>query len=200
MDEILAIPGLILRGTWPSALRANLEEALFSHIGVENLSFLLKNQPVTVRFGGSENLVVGAYYGLTSGSRITLFANQCTNPVINILHEFGHLVDNLWGDFFTNNLQRVEFRRNGMFFGGWNGRKYLGLRRDVVRTEVLKQRRVAGGDAWQQRGGQAHWEDWADIFSNARLKNIDEGNELGGQILAFVARMDAHVKETPIPL
>jgi len=194
MDENLAALGLSLTGAWPAALRANLEEALFTHIGEENLRFWLKNQLVTLRFGGNKKLVVGTYYGLTSGSRITFFANQSTNPVINVLHEFGHLVDNLWGDFFTNNLKNVSFRRNETFFAGWNGLKYLGLRRDVIRTQVLKEPRVGGGDAWQQRGGQPHWEDWADIFSNAILENIDPGNEVGEQILAFVARMDAHVK------
>jgi hypothetical protein len=78
-------------------------------------------------------------------------------------------------------------------FGGWDGGKYRGLPGQVIRTEVLKAGRIAGGDAWQQRGGTAHFEDWADIFSNAMLGNINAENEIGRQILAFVARMNAHV-------
>lgn len=198
MNERLVAHGLSLTGTWPTALQTNLEEALFTHIGEENIGFWLKKRPVTLRFGGSDRLRIGTYYGLTSGTKITFFANQSTNPVINILHEFGHLVDNLWDDFFTNSLKMEEFCRNERFFAGWNGRDYLGLRRDFIRSDVLMQRNIAGGDAWQQRGGKAHWEDWADIFSNAMLGNFNAGNEVGGQILAFVARMNAHVREAPV--
>lgn len=108
MDEILADLGITLIGTWPSALRANFDDALFNRIGVEKLKLWFKDLPVSFRFGGSEKLAVGSYYGLTSGSKITFFANQNTNPVINILHECGHVVDNLWDDFFTNNLKGVE--------------------------------------------------------------------------------------------
>lgn len=195
MDEILADLGITLIGTWPSALRANFDDALFNRIGVEKLKLWFKDLPVSFRFGGSEKLVVGSYYGLTSGSKITFFANQNTNPVINILHECGHVVDNLWEDFFTNNLKGVEFRRKEAYFAGWNGFKYLGLRGDIIRAEVLKERRVAGGDAWQQRGGTPHWEDWADIFSNVMLENINEENELGRQILDFVTQMETHTKK-----
>ena len=199
MDEILATLGITLKGNWPAALRANFDDALFNRLGEEKLRLWFKNLPVSFRFGGQERLAAGTYYGLTSGSRITFFANQNTNPVINILHECGHVVDNLWEDFFTDSLEKMDFRRNEMFFAGWNGRKYLGLRRDVIRTEVLKEPRVAGGDAWQQRGGTAHWEDWADIFSNVMLGNINEENEIGQQILAFVSRMEIHVRETAGP-
>ena len=194
MSENLSNLGFSMLGTWPDPLRANLEEALFTYIGEENLRLWLNNKPVTIRFGGGNKMVAGIYHGLTSGSRITLFANQTTNPVINILHEFGHLVDNLWGDFFTNHLEKTPFLRNQAFFGGWNGRAYLGLRRDIIRSEVLKARGIAGGDAWQQRGGVPHWEDWADIFSNATLGNINPENEVGKQILDFVALMNKHVK------
>jgi len=198
MDEILAALGLSLKGTWPAALRANFDEALFNRLGEEKLRLWFKNLPVSFRFGGKEELAVGTYFGLTSGSRITFFANQNVNPVINILHECGHVIDNLWEDFFTESLKKVEFRRNNTFFAGWNGLKYLGLRREVLRAEVLKEPRIAGGDAWQQRGGTAHWEDWADIFSNAMLGNFNEENEVGQQILAFVARMEAHAREAVV--
>jgi hypothetical protein len=194
MAETLADLGLTLTGTWPPALRRNLRRAVFRHIGADNLKLWLNGQNATLHFGGPAKLAAGSYYGRTSGSRITFYANGNTNPIVNVLHEFGHLVDNLWKDFFTKELQKVEFRRNDRYFGGWNGRKYLGLRRDVMLTSVLKDPRAGGGDAWQQRGGQAHWEDWTDIFSNAMLKNIKRRNQIGRQVRGFVDRMEAHVK------
>jgi hypothetical protein len=195
MTERLESLGIfvIKENQWPSQLLADLDEALFNVIGEDSLRLWLNQRPVTLVFGGAGTLDVGHYYGLTSGSKITFSARGTTNPVINILHEFGHLVDNLWDDFFTENLERVTFRRNGTFSGGWNGGVYLGLKSDFVRSKVLKQARVGGGDAWQQRGGVAHWEDWADIFSNAMLKNIKAENEVGEQILDFVAGREAHV-------
>jgi len=39
--------------------------------------------------------------GLTSGNTITFTATGPVNPVINMLHEIGHLVDNIWNDYFT---------------------------------------------------------------------------------------------------
>jgi len=196
MEEILASLGISLEGTFPSDLSTNLEEALLTIVGEEKLRLWLNNKPVTLRFGGKGDLEAGTYHGFTSKNRISFFANKNVNPVINILHEFGHVVDNLWDDSFTNSLEKVAFRMNEAFFGGWNGMVYLGLRRDIIRTKVLKQSRVAGGDAWQQRGGTAHWEDWADIFSNAMLDNINGENEVGQQILNFVEQMESQVRGT----
>jgi hypothetical protein len=62
---------------------------------------------------------------------------------------------------------------------------------------VLKSRNAGGSDAWQQRGGTAHFEDWADIFSNTMLENIKPENEVGKQILDFVASMEAHINPLP---
>ena len=196
MDELFSALSMSLTGTWPDPLHANLEEAVSTRIGADRLKLWLNNKPVMLIFGGGKKLAVGTYHGLTSANRITLSANQNVNPVINILHEFGHLVDNLWDDFFTKSLQKQAFRRKEKFFGGWNGIKYLSLRGDIIRTEVLKDRHPAGGDAWQQRGGNPYWEDWADIFSNYMLGNFNEENEVGQQILDFVGGMEAHVKET----
>jgi hypothetical protein len=195
MSEKLKSLGVfvIKKNRWPSKLRADLDEALLNVIGEDNLRLWLNERPVTLVFGGAGTLKAGHYHALTSGSKITFSANGTTNPVINILHEFGHVVDNLWDDFFTKKLERVTFLRNGNFSGGWNGTRYLGLKSDFVRQKVLKQARVGGGDAWQQRGGTAHWEDWADIFSNAMLENIKAGNQVGRQILDFVGGMKAHV-------
>jgi hypothetical protein len=179
-------------------LLTHLEEALLNHIGRENLKAWFNNKSVTFRFGGPAQLAKGGYSGLTERLRVTFFANGTTSPVINILHEFGHLFDNVWDDFFTNALQKETFRRGGTFFGGWDGGKYRSLPGDRIRAEVLKSARIAGGDAWQQRGGTPHFEDWADIFSNAMLGNINEQDEIGRQLLTFVARMEAHV-QVPAP-
>jgi hypothetical protein len=193
MDEILASLGISLVGNWPSRLRANLDEALFTIIGAERLRPWLNARPLTLKFGGKGKLDAGFYFGLTSGTTITFFANENTNPVVNILHEFGHAVDNLWRDFFTGNLKSVQFRINGVYIGGATGRTYQSLSSEIVRRDVLKARRAGGSDAWQQRGGVAHFEDWADIFSNSMLANIKPENEAGQQMLDFVALMEAHV-------
>jgi hypothetical protein len=184
---------VIKENRWPSQLRADLDEALLNVIGEDNLRLWLNQKPVTLVWEGAGTLKAGHYHAITSASKITFSAKGTTNPVINILHEFGHLVDNLWDDFFTENLERVTFRRNGHFSGGWNGAAYLGLKSDFVRSKVLKLERVGGGDAWQQLGGVAHWEDWADIFSNAMLENFKAKSQVGGQILDFVGGMQAHV-------
>lgn len=193
MSDLFADLGVSFQGTWSTALLANVDEA-FTAIGKDNLKSWFNNQPVTFRFGGPAQLARGGYSGLTERFRVTFFSNATTSPVINILHEFGHLLDNVWDDFFTNALQKEPFRLGGALFGGWDGNKYRSLPGDRMRAEVLKSARLAGGDAWQQRGGTPHFEDWADIFSNVMLGNINEQNEVGRQILAFVARMEAHVQ------
>ena len=194
MADTLAALGITLKGDWPPRLRANLDEAIFTVIGAERFKPWLNNRPLTLKWGGKGRLKPGHYYGRTSGTTITFFANQTVNPVINILHEFGHGVDNLWDDFFTGNLKGVRFENNaGGYLGGSNGRTYQSLSAERVRKNVLKARNVAGGDAWQQRGGTAHFEDWADIFSNAMLDNIKRGHHAGQQMLDFVALMEAHV-------
>jgi hypothetical protein len=52
---------------------------------------------------------------------------------------------------------------------------------------------VFGDDAWQQRGGTPHWEDWADIFSNSMAHNINQSNYLGKQLDDFFNEMKSYV-------
>lgn len=113
-----------------------------------------------------------------------------------MLHEFGHLFDNLWSDYFTTKLQKETFTLNGEFFAGWDSTnksyKSLGAGGDV-RGLALSASRILGGDAWQQRGGTAHWEDWADIFSNYISGNLNQSKDLGWQMYRFASEMGNHV-------
>jgi len=188
MIEYIASFGLTLQGNWSSTLLANLWEALFTHIGYKSIPFWLNGRTATLKNGGVGDCDNGKYYGLTSGNSITFYANNTISPVINILHEFGHLVDNLWNDYFTNSLENETFTLNGKYLSGWNGGKYVSLPssgENNIRFSALISGKAGGGDAWQQRGGTPHWEDWADIFANGEIGNISLSTDLGGQLGNF---------------
>jgi hypothetical protein len=184
---------------WTGMWLTNLEEALFTHIGAENLRFWLNGKPakMVIASQGTCNATGGAYGGCTPGATIYFWVNGVpANPVINMLHEMGHLVDNLWRDYFTNQLKKVTFtEEDGEYLAGFRNGTYASLPHSGVgdvRITALISSTYAGQDAWQQRGGTPHWEDWADIFSNSMIRNIDKSSNLGGQINDFF-------KEVQIP-
>jgi len=197
MIEYIASFGITLQGNWTGTYLANLWETLFTHIGYKELVLWLNGKKVILIIGGAGNNASGRYSGWTSGSSVTFYANNTTNPVINMLHEFGHLVDNLWGDYFTNELNGADFYDNrGDFLAGWNGTAYTSLPSSYpvdVRSLALISSNVGGGDAWQQRGGTPNWEDWGDIFANAMIDNINQASDLGGQMNNFFVIMESHV-------
>jgi hypothetical protein len=193
MIDYIASFGIALQGNWSGTYLTNLWETLFTNIGYGNLVFWLNGKKATLIIGGAGNNASGRYYGWTSGSSTTFYANGVVNPVINMLHEIGHLIDNLWGDHFTNSLQQRTFTLRGEFLSGWNGMSYTSLPssgQNDVRLLGIISPTVGGGDAWQQRGGTPHWEDWGDIFANAMMGNIHQASDLGGQMSAFFAEME----------
>ena len=204
MTEYIKKFGLKLTGNWSGALLANLWEALM-RIGFRNLAVWLRGQKVTLNYAGAmdcSGTSTRCYEGETSkyGPTINFWSTGTSNPVINILHEFGHLVDNIWGDHFTTQLQQQEFELGGAHLSGWNGSEYTSLPSsgsNDVRTLGLISQNVGGGDAWQQRGGDYDgWqqgEDWADIFANAMIGNINQSSDLGGQMSNFFYDMQNYV-------
>jgi RHS repeat-associated protein len=195
MIEYIESFGITLEGNWTGAMLANLWEALFTHIGYRDLALWLNGKTATLVWGGSRTCpegMDGCYGGLTSYTTVTFSATNMVNPVINVLHELGHLVDNLWGDYFTNSLETQTFTLGG-YLAGWDGEAYRSLPRGTVKDQALVSRNVGGGDAWQQRGGPANFEDWADIFSNGIMGNINMTDPLGSQMGNFFNEMVNHV-------
>jgi RHS repeat-associated protein len=186
---------------WTGMWLTNLRKALFNDIGGANLPFWLngKRAKMVIASQGTCNATGGAYGGCTPGTTIYFWVNGATaNPVINMLHEIGHLVDNLsdTGNDFTNRLRTQEFTLNDMYWGGWNGSAYKSIphsgRYDIRRVALINDT-YEGQDAWQQRGGTPHWEDWADIFSNSMIDNINT-SEPGLQINLFFKSMEKYAK------
>lgn len=197
MKEYIASFGITLSGNWTGILLTNLWEALFTHIGYQDLRFWLNGRTATLTWGGSRDCggLNACYGGSTPGDTITLKATGMVNPVINILHEIGHLVDNLWYDYFTTQLETTTFTLNGQYHAGWDGTSYKSLPAsgvNDVRLIALRSSLFGGQDAWQQRGGTPSWEDWADIFSNSMIHNINQASDLGGQMDSFFIKMKNH--------
>jgi RHS repeat-associated protein len=192
MEDYIASFGITLQGDWSLSLLTNLWDALFTYIGYEELILWLQGSSITLISGGIGTCDIHKYSGWTDGKIITFYSNGATNPIINILHEFGHLVDNIWGDFFTNSLYNVEFTWGGIDFAGWDGKNYSSLPSDIVRSVGLISPNIGGGNAWQQKGGITHYEDWADIFSNAMIGNINPLSDLGSQMYNFAYKMINH--------
>jgi RHS repeat-associated protein len=112
MIEYIVSFGITLEGNWTGKYLSNLWEALFKHIGYLNLKSWLGGGKATFKIGGEPKCSgdYDCYSGLTQGSIITfLHIGNAVNPVINMLHEIGHLEDNLWQDYFSKELRKVEF-------------------------------------------------------------------------------------------
>ncbi|MBK9008607.1 MAG: hypothetical protein IPM31_16650 [Anaerolineae bacterium] len=196
--------GITLEGNWTGRYLLNLWEALFDHIGYINLKYWMGGQKATIKTAGGADCPVDengkkreyCYYGETPSTTIYFYATNMVNPVVNMLHEMGHLVDNLWQDYFTSKLKKTTFTDvDGKYLAGWNttSYSYASLPRAIVKSEALIASPAGGGDAWQQGGGTPHWEDWADIFSNSILLNINKSNSLGKQMDTFFREMESHV-------
>jgi hypothetical protein len=170
MIDYITSFGITLGGDWTGVRLANLWEALFTHIGYKNLRFWLNGKTATLILGGTRTCdegKTGCYGGLTQYSTVTFTATNMDNPVINMLHELGHLVDNLWGSYFTYSLKTKTFNLGGEYLAGWDGENYISLPssgENNVRLSALISSPVGGGDAWQQRGGVENFEDWGDIL------------------------------------
>jgi RHS repeat-associated protein len=217
MQTYIASFGITLVGNWTGLWLTNLWEALFTHIGYLNLRTWMADGKPTFALGGAAICLVhqtSCYSGLTNGTIVTfLHTGNAHNPVINMLHEMGHLMDNIWHDYFSTHLRKTEFKTpNGEFLAGWNGTDYTSLPRASVYSDALISSTAGGDDAWQQLGAAAYdytckaedgtfytcWpenEDWADIFANAMVNdgNIDRSSDLGNQMYAFFQEMEDHV-------
>lgn len=195
--EYIASFGITLVGNWTGAYLTNLWEALFTHIGYQDLAKWMGGQKATMERAGPAVCKEGetaCYSGSTPGTTIYFYAmGGIANPVINMLHEIGHLVDNLWHDYFTTKLEKTIFTLNGEYLAGWNSASYVSLPRDRVNNLAVYSSHVGGGRAWQQGGGTPHWEDWADIFANSMIGNINQSSDLGAQMDTFFKDMESHV-------
>ena len=86
--------GITLDGNWTGQYLTNLWETLFIHIGYTNLKYWLGGQQSTMKIAGSADCSgdkEGCYHGETPAATIYFYATNMTNPVINMLHEIGHL-------------------------------------------------------------------------------------------------------------
>ena len=154
------------------------------------------------------NVIEHCYSGLTGTNGITFkHTGVAINSEINMLHEFGHLVDNLseGGNYFTNRLHSHRFTINNcQFWAGWDEskKKYISIPRNGennVYLVALLTSPIGGGRAWQQLAPEEYdytnheqGEDWADIFANGIMHNIRETTEPGAQIETFFKYMERY--------
>ena len=185
---------------WTGEWLANLTKVLFRDIGADAVRRWMNHKSATLFIdkegsaicsNGGEN----CYSGKTGSDKITFYhTGTSINSEINMLHEFGHLVDNLSdsGNDFTDRLRSQTFTLSNEDWAGWNGNTYVSIPAsgaNNVYQLVLKTSPIGGDRAWQQGGGTPHWEDWADIFANGILHNIKTSTEPGGQIEQFFGDM-----------
>ena len=198
--------GFTLLGNWTGAILNNLWEALFTYIGYQDLklwlNYNLKYNHVVLNIGGIGPNDPEESSGYTQQDTITFYQNETVNPVMNFLHEIGHVVDNLWADYFTTQLEKETFTLDRRYVAGWDGTAYQSLPREIAYSEALFARRAGGGPAWQQSARKNAYsytcwqqcEDWADIFANSMINNININSDLGGQMNLFFNKMENHVK------
>jgi hypothetical protein len=205
--------GLILEPEekWTGTWLTNLYNVLFFHIGAIDLPRWLNHKSATLFIDkegpaicsdGEEN----CYSGSTGPDKITFYhTGTSINSEINMLHEFGHLVDNLSDsdNDFTNRLRSHTFTINvGKYWAGWNGSKYASIPEEGpnnVYQVGVKRIPIGGDEAWQQLKASAYTypgheqgEDWADIFANGILHNINTATEPGGQMYDFFKEMERY--------
>ena len=145
-DAILNLPEVIQRERiksfgiilepeekWTGAWLTNLTKVLFQDIGVVSLPRWMNHKSTTLTIDKEGSAIClknqqGCYHGNT-GLGITFQHTNAINDEINMLHEFGHLVDNLSdsSNDFTNQLYDRTFSFEGKFWAGWNGSTYASI-------------------------------------------------------------------------
>jgi RHS repeat-associated protein len=123
---------------------------------------------------------IGQYSGFTTG-RTIIFYTGSTIPFQNLYHEFGHLLDNIFKDSFTNQLKREPHYADGgaYLFGGDS----VGI---INSNATLKNSSRVGDPNWPygiaslQHPSGDPVEQWGDMFANYVAGNIDL-TKSGGQ-------------------
>lgn len=121
----------------------------------------------------------GHYGGFTSGTNIS-FYSSIVIPYQNIYHEYGHLIDNLNNDMFSNSLgNRTAYSTDGTYL--WGGR---GVGRNINSGYVLVADYVYDPN-WNnhqvdalQHPSSDPGEQWADLYANLVVGNIKDSNLL----------------------
>jgi hypothetical protein len=101
-------------------------------------------------------------------------------------------------------LRAHTFSLDGKYWAGRNGSKYVPIPEEGdnnVYQWVVSKSFIGGDEAWQQVAqsyysytGHEQGEDWADIFANGILHNINESTEPGAQINKFFKHMEIYAK------
>jgi hypothetical protein len=186
---------------WTGMWLTNLSKVLFTDIGATLIRPWLNRKSATLFIDDDGTAVckkdqTSCYSGLTGPDKITFkHTGTAINSEINMLHEFGHLVDNLSDstNYFTDKLKTQTFTLGGKYWGGTRNGTYNSIPSTGVNNVylvALKTSPIGGDRAWQQGGGTPNWEDWADIFSNGIMNNIDPSTEPGGQMSRFFWYME----------
>jgi hypothetical protein len=113
---------------------------MFTHIGYPNIVKWLNGTKVAYAIGSSAECATPTpapdatstppycYSGYTETYHITFYHTNMVNPVINMLHETGHLVDNVWALYFEQETKKKVFKNSqGEVIAGWDGEAYQKL-------------------------------------------------------------------------
>ena len=198
---------------WTGKWLTNLYKVLFKDIGATALPHWLNHKKATLFIDKDGSAVCApgidsCYFARTGPTQITfMHTGNSINSEINILHELGHLVDNLsqGSNYFTNQLRSRKFTINeGTYWAGWNGKKYVPIPEtgdNNVYQLVVREDFIGGDQAWQQKAqtfysytGHEQGEDWADIFANGILHNLDTSTEPGDEINLFFTSMESYAQ------
>jgi len=208
--EYIASFGIILtpEERWTGRWLTNLELVLFTDIGAAALPSWMNHKSATLFIDKDGSATCSddkkdCYFAMTGTDGITFYhTGTSINSEINMLHEFGHLVDNLSNSHndFTNQLYTKTFTLNNEYWAGYSGSSYVSIPRsgdNNVYQLVLKTSPIGGDIAWQQKSpsfygypGHEQGEDWADIFANGIMNNINTSTEPGRQIDQFFKDME----------
>jgi hypothetical protein len=167
-------------------LKWDLKNAQLAYLGLTRMNASLGGDLQSSVGSGTFTLNThpdsGNYFGHTSGLTIDFYVSS-TIPLINLCHEFGHVLDNAAGDSHTTALGGSPHSSStGVYWFGGNG--YGNIDPSLVLTNSQVDDPFFGPlsvDALQH-ADSGPVEQWADIFANYVVGNINQ-NLPGGRAM-----------------
>ena len=130
--------------------------------------------------------VAGHYSGYTQGRTITFYTGT-TVPEQNLYHEFGHLLDNIYNDTFTNSLRGdPHVSKDGSYLYGGDNLGIINSNATLKNPSRVGDPNWVGGiDSLQHPSGDPV-EQWADMLANYVAGNIDLSKTGGAEMYGTV--------------